>query len=153
MPAYTSVRSDTTGLSIWEFYEQIEAADVDGFMEKLKGIISGIPYDTVTEKDIALREQNYQTAVYLIFALMNQFVHTEVHCATGRADCVVEMQDKVYVFEFKLTSNSSAEDALKQIQEKSYADKYAGSGKKIVLIGVGFNEQARTLKEWKVELL
>ena len=153
LPAYTSIRADKTGLSVWQFYEQIESGNVDGFMEKLKGIISGIPYDTVTEKDIALREQNYQTAVYLIFALMNQFVHTEVHCATGRADCVVEMQDKVYVFEFKLTSNSSAEDALKQIQEKSYADKYAGSGKKIVLIGVGFNEQARTLKEWKVELL
>jgi len=33
MPAYTSVGSDTTGLSIWEFYEQIKAADVDGFME------------------------------------------------------------------------------------------------------------------------
>ena len=62
MPAYTSVGSDTTGLSIWEFYEQIEAADVDGFMEKLKGIISGIPYDSLTEKDLALREQNYQTA-------------------------------------------------------------------------------------------
>lgn len=33
------------------------------------------------------------------------------------------------------------------------ADKYAGSGKKIVLTGTGFNEQAKTLKNWKVELL
>ncbi|MGI5062126.1 ATP-binding protein [Treponema denticola] len=151
LPAYTSIRTDKTGLSIWEFYEQIEAEDVDGFMEKMKGIISGIPYDTLTEKDLALREQNYQTAVYLVFALMNQFVSTEVHCTTGRADCIVEFKDKVYIFEFKLTSNGSAEDAVKQIKEKGYKDKYSGSGKKIIAIGSSFDEEKRTIKDWLID--
>jgi len=152
LPAYTSIRTDKTGLSIWEFYEQIEAGDVDGFMQKMKGIISGIPYDNLTEKDLALREQNYQTAVYLVFALMNQFVHTEVHCATGRADCIVEFQDKVYIFEFKLTSNETAENAVKQIKEKGYEDKYSGSGKKVIAIGSSFDEEKRTIKDWKTEI-
>ena len=151
LPAYTSIRTDKTGLSIWEFYEQIEAGDVDGFMQKMKGIISGIPYDNLTEKDLALREQNYQTAVYLVFALMNQFVHTEVHCATGRADCIVEFQDKVYIFEFKLTSNETAENAVKQIKEKNYADKYSGRGKKIIAIGSSFDEEKRTIKDWLID--
>ena len=153
LPSYTPVKGYQTGLAVWEFYEQIEAGDVEGFMEKMKGIISGIPYDTVTEKDIALREQNYQTAVYLVFALMNQFVHTEVHCATGRADCIVEMKDKIYLFEFKVAANGSAEDAIKQIQEKGYADKYAGSGKKVIAIGSSFDEVKRTIKDWKTEQL
>ena len=122
-------------------------------MEKMKGIISVIPYDTVTEKDIALREQNYQTAVYLVFALMNQFVHTEVHCATGRIDWTIEMKDKTYLFEFKVAANGSAEDAIKQIQEKGYADKYAGSGKKVIAIGSSFDEVKRTIKDWKTEQL
>ncbi|WP_428771046.1 ATP-binding protein [Treponema sp. HNW] len=151
LPAYTSVKSDKTGLSIWEFYEQIEAADIDGFMEKLKGIISGIPYDSLTEKDLALREQNYQTAVYLVFALMNQFVHTEVHCAAGRADCTVEFPDKVYIFEFKLTANGTADDALKQIREKGYADRFSGSGKKVIAVGASFDEKKRTIKDWKIQ--
>ena len=153
LPSYTPVKGYQTGLAVWEFYEQIEKGDVEGFMEKMKGIISGIPYDTVTEKDIALREQNYQTAVYLVFALMNQFVHTEVHCATGRADCIVEMKDKIYLFEFKVAANGSAEDAIKQIQEKGYADKYAGSGKKVIAIGSSFDEVKRTIKDWKTEQL
>ena len=153
LPAYTSIRTDKTGVSIWEFYEQIEAGDVDGFMQKMKGIISGIPYDNLTEKDLALREQNYQTAVYLVFALMNQFVHTEVHCATGRADCIVEFQDKVYIFEFKLTSNETSENAVKQIKEKNYADKYSGRGKKIIAIGSSFDEANRTIKDWKTEII
>ncbi|MEL3906561.1 MAG: ATP-binding protein [Treponema sp.] len=153
LPAYTSIRVDKTGLSIWQFYEQIETGDVDGFMEKLKGIISGIPYDSITEKDLTLREQNYQAAVYLVFALMNQFVHTEVHCAAGRIDCTVEQTDTVYLFEFKLSSRGSAEDALQQIKDKSYSDKYAGSGKKVIAIGAGFDEEKRTIKDWKIELL
>ncbi|UTC67561.1 MULTISPECIES: ATP-binding protein [unclassified Treponema] len=151
MPAYTSISSDKTGLSIWEFYEQIEAGDVDGFMQKMKGIISGIPYDSLTEKDLALREQNYQTAVYLIFALMNQFVHTEVHCATGRADCIVEFKDKVYIFEFKLTSNGTAENAVSQINDKNYADKYYGTGKKVTAVGASFDEEKRTIKDWIIQ--
>ena len=81
---------------------------------------------------------------------MNQFVHTEVHCSAGRADCTVEMKDNVYLFEFKLNKNGSVEDALKQIQEKGYTDKYAGSGKKVIAIGASFDEEKRTIKQWAV---
>ena len=61
--------------------------------------------------------------------------------------------DSIYIFEFKLTGNGSAEDALNQIKEKGYAAKYQVDGKKIVLIGAGFDEKTRTIKDWKVELL
>ena len=89
----------------------------------------------------------------MIFALMGQFVQTEVHCSTGRIDCVVWTVDSIYIFEFKLTGNGSAEDALNQIKEKHYAEKYLVDGKKIVLIGSSFDEEMRTVKEWKVALL
>lgn len=151
LPAYTAITSDKTGVSVMEFTKAVKEGDVDGFMEKLKGIISGIPYDSVTEKNLVLREQNYQAAVYLVFALMNEFVRTEVHCATGRIDCTVETPDKIYLFEFKLTSKGSAEDALKQIKDKMYADRYAGSGKMVIAIGASFDEEKRTIKEWLVE--
>ena len=49
--------------------------------------------------------------------------------------------------------NGSAEDALNQIKEKRYAEKYRVDGKKIVLIGAGFEEATRTIKNWKVEQL
>ena len=61
--------------------------------------------------------------------------------------------DTIYIFEFKLTGNGTAEDALNQIKEKNYAVKYKMDGKKIVLIGAGFDEQVRTIKDWKSELL
>ena len=153
LPAYSSVQPAETGKSIWRFVEDIRKGDVNGFMERIQSIIAGIPYDNFTEKNLKLREQNYQTAVYLVFTLMGQFVQTEVHCSTGRSDCVIQTVDSIYIFEFKLFSNGSAEDAINQIKENRYAAQYKADGKKIVLIGSSFDEQARTIKDWKTEQL
>ena len=150
LPAYSGLPFVETGKSVWNFVEDIRAGNVESVMERLKAIISGIAYDTFTEENLKLREQNYQTAVYLIFTLMGQFVQTEVHCATGRADCVVQTVDTIYIFEFKLSGNGSAEDALNQIKENRYAEQYKVDGKKIVLIGSSFDEETRTIKEWQV---
>ena len=151
LPAYSGLTLSQTGVWIGRFIQDIRKGNVDEFMERLKSIISGIAYDNFTEQNLKLREQNYQTAVYLVFALMGQFVQTEVHCATGRADCVLKTADTVYIFEFKLSGNGSAEEALNQIKTQEYAAPYKGSGQKIVLIGAGFDEEKRTIRDWKVE--
>jgi len=153
LPAYAAVPFGETGKSVWQFVEDVRKGNVNGFMERMQSIIAGISYDNFSNKELKLREQNYQTAVYLIFKLMGQFVQTEVHCAMGRADCAVQTADSIYIFEFKLNGTGSAEDALEQIKENAYAAQYKTSGKKIVLIGAGFEEATRTIKNWKVEQL
>ena len=153
LPAYSAIPFTQGGVWVARFVQDIREGKVDSFMERMQSLIAGIPYDNFTEENLKLREQNYQAAVYLIFKLMGQFVQTEVHCATGRADCVVWTVDSVYIFEFKLSGNGSAEDELNQIKEKHYTEKYRMDGKKIVLIGAGFEEATRTIKNWKVEQL
>ena len=150
LPAYSSVPFGQTGVSVARFVQDIRGGKVNSFMERMQAIIAGIPYDNFSKENLKLREQNYQTAVYLIFKLMGQFVQTEVHCATGRADCVVQTADAVYMFEFKLSGSGSAEDAINQIKKNDYVAPYKGEGKKIVLIGSSFDEQTRTIKEWVV---
>ena len=149
-PAYSNVQFDQAGTSVARFVQDIREGKVDSFMGRMQAIIAGIPYDNFSKEGLKLRERNYQTAVYLIFRLMGQFVQTEVHCAVGRADCVVTTADAVYIFEFKLTGNGSAEDAINQIREQNYDAPYRAEGKKIVLIGASFDEQTRTIKEWSV---
>ena len=122
-------------------------------MERMQAIISSIPYDAFPKDKLKLREQNYQIAVYLVFALIGQFVQTEVHSAKGRADCVVQTESGIYTFEFKLSGNGSAEDSVNQIKENGYAERYKADSKKIVLVGSSFDEQARTIKAWKTEVL
>ena len=183
LPAYTAVPFGDTGKSVWRFVEDIRKGNVNGFMERMQSLIAGVSYDNFSSKKLKLREQNYQTAVYLIFALMGQFVQTEVHCYCRTAtdgggsmqqrcfgtaetrsqnytrmysfgvDCVVCTADSIYIFEFKLSGTGTAENAIAQIQKQNYAAKYKMSGKKIVLIGAGFDEVTRTIRDWKVELL
>ena len=184
LPAYSDVPFGQTGVWVGRFVQDIRNGNVNEFMERMQSIIAGIPYDDFPKEKLKLREQNYQTAVYLVFALMGQFVQTEVHCycrtatdgggsmqqrrfgsdetrsqnytrmySFGVADCIVWTAEAIYIFEFKLSGNGSAEDAINQIKEQNYAAKYKADGKKIVLIGAGFDEATRTIRDWKVELL
>ena len=75
-------------------------------------------------------------------------VQCEVHSARGRADCVVETPDYVYLFEFKL--DASADEALAQIEEKQYAAPYGADKRKLFKVGVNFDSKTRNLTEWKV---
>ncbi|MGP1445352.1 ATP-binding protein [Treponema sp.] len=152
LPAYSDVPFGQTGVWVGRFIQDIRKGNVDEFMGRMQAIIASIPYDDFPKAKLKLREQNYQAAVYLVFELMGQFVQTEVHCSTGRADAVVITADSVYIFEFKLSGNGSAEDALNQIQKNHYAERYKADGKKIVLIGSSFDEETRTIKDWKTEV-
>ena len=69
----------------------------------------------------------------------------------GRADAVVKLSDSVYIFEFKLFD--TAQSALEQIRQNAYHEKYAGSGKKIILVGAEFEKKERNLGKWLVEEL
>lgn len=78
---------------------------------------------------------------------MGQYVLCEVHTSQGRCDCVVETEAYVYLFEFK--KDASADEALTQMKEKNYGEKYRASGKKIIFIGVSFSPTARDIAQWK----
>ncbi len=145
-PSYLSL-----GFSVNDFLDAVRAGDVDAFMTILRSLLASIPYDTAPKEDIELRERDYQIAVYLVFALMGLFTQTEVQNSTGRADCVVITPKFVYVFEFKLWSAGTAQEALQQVIDKGYATKYESSGKELILVGASFDEAKRNIGEWVVE--
>jgi hypothetical protein len=76
-------------------------------------------------------------------------IQSEVHSARGRADAVVQTASEVFIFEFKF--NKTANEALAQIREKGYADKYRNSRKKLTGIGVNFSTEVRGIDEWVEE--
>jgi PD-(D/E)XK nuclease superfamily len=82
--------------------------------------------------------------------MLGFYVDCEVNTANGRADAVVTLPDRVYIFEFKI--NGSADAALKQIKNRDYAGKYAASGKKIVPVGVGLSKTKKGITGIKVGL-
>ena len=61
---------------------------------------------------------------------------------------VVWMPDSIYVIELKV--NDTAENALKQIDDKGYAIPYQADGRRVVKVGVSVDADTRTIKDWNV---
>ena len=154
LPEYSNINFTDTSFNVVQFTRDLRAGKVDEFMQRLKSIMASLPYGTEkkdSNESIALREHNFQVCIYLVFALMGQFVEVETPSSAGRTDCLVKTEKAIYIFEFKL--KESAEDALKQIKEKNYAERYKAENKNIVLIGVSFDPEEKTVKEWISETL
>ncbi|MDR3268317.1 MAG: PD-(D/E)XK nuclease domain-containing protein, partial [Tannerella sp.] len=142
LPAYAP-RDMTGDFFVGNFIEDLMTGNVDAFMTRLRAFFAGIPYE-LNDKT----ERHYQTVFYLVFKLMGQFVEAEQHSAAGRADAIVITADTVYVFEFKLAGNATAEDALKQIDDKGYLIPFTAGNRKTVKIGAEFDAAERTLSRW-----
>ena len=67
----------------------------------------------------------------------------------GRIDFVVEFAHEVYVAEVKL--DKSAQEAMDQIREKGYAERYRASGKRITLLGLNFSSKRREIDGFLAE--
>ena len=149
LPVFVQRPITTGNFSVTCFLEQLMDSDIEGFMTSLKAFFTDIPYDAIEQKN--RNEQYYQHVFYLLFTLMGQFVQTEVKNNKGRADAVVKTADNIYIFEFKMDDNATAEDALKQINSKDYAIPYTTDHRKTVKIGVEFSQVEKGLKRWLIE--
>ncbi|MDR3328718.1 MAG: PD-(D/E)XK nuclease domain-containing protein, partial [Prevotellaceae bacterium] len=128
-----------------KFIGELIRGDVDGFMARLRAFFADMPYE-LSDKT----ERHYQTMFYLVFKLMGQLVQAEHRSARGRADAVVVVRGTVYVFEFKLAESATAEDALRQIDEKGYLIPFTAGERKVVKVGAEFSAAERTLSRWVV---
>lgn len=92
-------------------------------------------------------EKYYQSFFFLIFKLIGLRIDAEVSTNQGHIDSVIELPNRIYLFEFKL--NKSAEAALNQIKETEYYQKYQRKGKPLTLIGANFDSSQRKVSEWQ----
>ena len=130
---------------VLRFNKALKNGDIENALERLQSFMAGIPYDLENKT-----EKHYQTIIYLVFSLLGYYTQAEVKSAVGRADAVCRTKDSVYVFEFKV--DGSAEDALRQIDEKGYLIPYRleGETKRLVKVGVSISTTTRTVDSWKV---
>lgn len=95
-------------------------------------------------------ELHYQNVLFIVFKLVGFYVKAEYHTSEGRIDLVLQTDKFVYVIEFKL--DGTAEDALRQINEKHYALPFEADGnRRLFKIGVNFDAKMRNIERWIVE--
>ena len=126
------------------FVLDIRKENTDSLRDRFTALFARLPYSD-DERQV---EQNFQNVIYIVFMLLGQYAMTEIHSSKGRADCIAETDDYVYLFEFK--RDKSAEEALQQIEDTGYAKPYAADQRTILKIGVNFDSKERSISGWEV---
>jgi len=125
--------------------KSIFQCNIDNMMKCIKRIMATIPYQILDKK-----ENVYHSHFYTILKTMNDNTYSEVSTNLGRIDTVMETQETIYIFEFKM---HSALDGIRQIKQKRYAEGYLNKKKKMVLIGVKFSKTDRNIADYQYEFV
>ena len=136
-----------TGRVRLDIDEALQAGDLQKMLGMLRRLFSSIPYELHVD-----REAYYHSIFYAAMTVLGFDISAEVSMSRGRVDAVLELDDKVYIIEFKYercppdadpeTKQKLFEKALKegmdQIKDRGYSKKYFGSGKTVYQAAFAF---------------
>lgn len=128
---------------LYRLEDTLTQGNVALFIQLLQSVFASIPYTLFLEE-----EAYYHSVVYLVLRLLNFQIDPEKLTNVGRIDAVLELDNLIYILEFKM---STAEIALQQIRDKGYAQSFQASGKPMILLGIAFDKTKRNITDWKSE--
>ena len=144
LPYYASIEPGKSSFQIISFVLDVRKGDIDSFMTRLQSFFADIPYELTRQLEL-----HYQNVLFIVFRLLGFYTEVEYHTSSGRIDMVVKTNDYIYIMEFKL--EGTAEEAIKQINDKQYAPPFASDGRKLIKVGVNFNNTIKGIEKWIVE--
>ncbi len=122
-----------------DMLDYLAEENIPRFTKCLIALFAGIPAILHLEF-----EAYYQSLFYLVLALLGAEIILEENTDKGRIDGVLELENQIYLIEFKL---DQADTALQQIKTKRYYEKYLKDSRKIILLGVGgFRQKEITVR-------
>jgi hypothetical protein len=150
-------KSETSGLGAASINleESMAHGDAEALVKIYKSLLASLPYDIYEREErkyaTALnKKESYEPAPYaesfyhsLLFTLIwasRLNTIAENHSYWGRSDIEAEKNGRHYVVELKIaegaTAEKAADEAMQQIKNKGYADKYASTGATLIAIAV-----------------
>lgn len=145
MPFYANADKVDSPFQIQKFVNEVETGQVDAFFRRLSSLMADTPYELVRDLEL-----HYQNILFIVFKLVGFYVKAEYHTSEGRVDLVLQTDKYTYVMEFKF--DSTAEEALRQINEKHYARPFeADTTRTLYKIGINFSSKTRNIEKWLVE--
>ena len=149
LPFYTNIQASKSPFEIGRFVREVRAGDYDAFFHRLQSFFADTSYEAIIgrnpERDTEL---HYRNVLFIVFKLVGLYTQVEYHTSNGRIDLVLQTDRYVYIMEFKL--NGTAEEALRQIEEKGYALPFAGDDREVLKIGANFSSETRNIERWLV---
>ena len=143
LPLYTSAGNNSPFM-VDEFVQDVESGNPERFMQRMKAFFADTSYQVVGNAELY-----FQNAMYLVFKIMGFYTQVERPTSDGRIDAVIQTPDYIYIIECKL--DSTADEALRQINDSNYAAPFAMDKSRIYKIGVNFSSQTRGVEQWVIE--
>ncbi|QEN05594.1 hypothetical protein EW093_13010 [Thiospirochaeta perfilievii] len=142
-----------TGADIWlpkksEIHNIISKKDIDSFISSLKSLFSTIPYNNYVKNEIANYEGYYSSVIYTFLSSLGYDTVAEDVTNRGRIDLTLKTKSAIFIFEFKVDLK---EEAIKQIKDRKYYEKYQVENKDIYIIGINFDSESKNILEYKWE--
>jgi predicted AAA-ATPase/PD-(D/E)XK nuclease superfamily protein len=128
--AYSDRITVDTNLS--KLVAALKQQDLATFCATLQALFAHIPYSLHIK-----RESYYHSLFQFLMSLLAIEAHSEVITNQGRIDTVIAINNLLYIFEIKF--NKPTSEALEQIEEKKYYERYSSQHKNIILVGLVFN--------------
>ncbi len=146
LPEYVTPAYKNKGINTaTNMYIAIYEGRMEDAILLLRDFFSCLPYTDNTNY-----EGHYQNILCAIFTLIGfSNVDIEVRTPSGRADMVLKLKDRIYIFELKF--NKSAREAMEQIDIKNYPERFAQYNLPITKVALNFDDKTRNISEWLVE--
>ena len=140
---YAPIRADQSVSFINNFTREVENGQPEKFMSRLEAMFANQDYQIMGDTKLY-----FHNVTSLVFKMLGFYTNVERHTTDGRMDMLVQTKDYLYIFEFKI--DKSADEALRQIEEKQYAKPFETDPRKLYKIGVNFSTLTRRIESWKI---
>jgi len=138
--AFSTNPSQIQGL-YYNLAQHLKKHDFNRFFETFNLFLASIPH--YIHEGV---EAYYHSLLYLFLKTLGFKVNAEVCTSRGRMDMLLETENDIYVFEFKV--NKTAQEAMSQIEARAYHAQFKLDKRPITLIGANFDTKSRQLTDW-----
>lgn len=150
------VQNNTTKLA-----ELLNANDIKGLRDLFHAFYASVPHQWYTRNPLNRFEGYYAAVFYSHFAASNLDVTVEDSTNRGRVDMTVRHNNHIYLFEFKVVKDhrtgeaigDTTGEAMRQLQNRAYADKHRAQGVPIHLIAIEFSSETRNIARYQTTTL
>jgi len=129
--------------------KSLREENLQDFQKSLEAIFASIPYNNYANNKINIYEGFYASVVYVYLQSLGIDIVGEDVTNLGRIDLTLKIENLIYIIEFKV----GKEDALEQIKQKNYVQKYLNEDKDIYLVGINFDKEEKNISKFEWELV
>ncbi len=129
--------------------EALHYGNLENLKKTLISLFASIPYNNFTNNKIYEYEGYYASVIYAYFASLGIIIISEDVTNLGRIDMTIDINNRIYIIEFKTTN----ENALEQIKTMNYHQKYLDKNKEIILVGINFDKEKKNISNFEWEMV